>query len=871
MKKFLSILLALAVGFTFTFGSAMSAFAAETTVADEQKAMADYVNAYAGSIVYNQDGYVYNPADYDAVPKAAVEATVAKVIEDYNKEIETAKILEKDIHNAWATPLTDMENVVFVKYASTLYDNAITAKKTEAEAAIAAVDLNAYLKADADKINKKIAALKNSLAKTGKTKAVLNDIVAKLNDLNTTVKGTSTIASQETALAETKAAAVKAIEDAAAEFKAARKDKLSKTTGTAAEIAANNAKLATLDTDVQNVTAYYTDQINAVVIDGKATPVVDLKAATATVNTVKAEALDTFKKDLTGETAFENLTVQLTSKDLLVDYANKYAESMKSVYDVTTGLLKYNAATVDKKLVEVLGKINALDADYNTYAKIEKAFADVKTAVEEKAALKGLIEKNIETVKNYAKAWENCDNEKAVKAIADEYVAKIEAATTADEIEALVKEAKKAMDAYLTAAQVETLKAAVMNQMVSLKYIDGNSTVGNEAGGIFANYAEGVAAKNPENVYSSATKAQAVKQAAEVLYEAAIAKQDATLYKDAAAIKALLKDNYNNALAKIDAMKSNAALTAEKQAVEAAIAALPTTVTLAEKDKYTAVKEQYDAYKKNAGATEINATSKALLNKYMSNLQKLEKENVENLIKALPATITVNDAAAVKAAKDAKEAYDKAYPNAAIAKEVATKLALAEKALSDAKVLDAAKKIAALPAAAEITADDAAAVKAAREAYDALTDAEKGQLNANFIKTLEGVEAAIAALTKVTDDDVKAYLNTLKVTVKSAKTAKKNVKVTAKVTVKATGEAADFTKFTDAGYTFKYKFYRSTKTTVKYTVKKAKDTTTWTNTAGKKGTKYYYKVKVFAYDKDGKFVGQTYQSQCNYTSKVFGK
>ena len=141
----------------------------------------------------------------------------------------------------------------------------------------------------------------------------------------------------------------------------------------------------------------------------------------------------------------------------------------------------------------------------------------------------------------------------------------------------------------------------------------------------------------------------------------------------------------------------------------------------------------------------------------------------------------------------------------------------------------------------------------------------------NNYSSLVLAEATLGIVNEITNEDVKAYLNTLKVTVKSAKTSKKNVKVTAKVTVRATGEAADFTKFTDAGYTFKYKFYRSTKTTVKYTVKKAKDTATWTNTAGKKGTKYYYKVKVFAYDKDGKFVGQTYQSQCNYTSKVFGK
>ena len=48
MKKFLSILLALAVGFTFTFGSAMSAFAA--TPYDEAKAKEVLDAAYQSAV-----------------------------------------------------------------------------------------------------------------------------------------------------------------------------------------------------------------------------------------------------------------------------------------------------------------------------------------------------------------------------------------------------------------------------------------------------------------------------------------------------------------------------------------------------------------------------------------------------------------------------------------------------------------------------------------------------------------------------------------------------------------------------------------------------------------------------------------------------
>ena len=66
MKKFLSILLALAVGFTFTFGSAMSAFAAETVdktpITDAQTAGYKAVDNAATTLLdrfsFDKDGYL---------------------------------------------------------------------------------------------------------------------------------------------------------------------------------------------------------------------------------------------------------------------------------------------------------------------------------------------------------------------------------------------------------------------------------------------------------------------------------------------------------------------------------------------------------------------------------------------------------------------------------------------------------------------------------------------------------------------------------------------------------------------------------------------------------------------------------------------
>ena len=102
----------------------------------------------------------------------------------------------------------------------------------------------------------------------------------------------------------------------------------------------------------------------------------------------------------------------------------------------------------------------------------------------------------------------------------------------------------------------------------------------------------------------------------------------------------------------------------------------------------------------------------------------------------------------------------------------------------------------------------------------------------------------------------------LKLMARSTKTTKKNIKVVVKGDLKA---------ITDAGYTVKYKFYRSTKKSAGYKAVLTKKAPTYVNTYGKKGTMYYYKARVMVYDKDGNFVAQTALKQCKYANRLWTK
>ena len=114
--------------------------------------------------------------------------------------------------------------------------------------------------------------------------------------------------------------------------------------------------------------------------------------------------------------------------------------------------------------------------------------------------------------------------------------------------------------------------------------------------------------------------------------------------------------------------------------------------------------------------------------------------------------------------------------------------------------------------------------------------------------------------------DAKALTAKLTPVARSAKTAKKNVKVTVSLDKQ---DKAIVQELKDAGYTVKYRFYRSTKKAAGYKAAVTKKTSTYTNTSGKKGKKYYYKVQVRVYDANGKLAAKTALKQCKYASRIW--
>ncbi len=139
------------------------------------------------------------------------------------------------------------------------------------------------------------------------------------------------------------------------------------------------------------------------------------------------------------------------------------------------------------------------------------------------------------------------------------------------------------------------------------------------------------------------------------------------------------------------------------------------------------------------------------------------------------------------------------------------------------------------------------------------------------LKTGDKVEVTFDKIPPAKEEIDKAFkekLLNLGLTVRTSKTTKKNVKAV----VKETSELKDLIKeIKDAGYTVKYKFYRSTKKSSKYIATVTKTENTYTNTTGKKGTKYYYKARLAVYDTDGNLVAQTELKQCKYGLRTWSK
>lgn len=295
------------------------------------------------------------------------------------------------------------------------------------------------------------------------------------------------------------------------------------------------------------------------------------------------------------------------------------------------------------------------------------------------------------------------------------------------------------------------------------------------------------------------------------------------------------------------AIPTNADKKAEKAAVDELVKALPNVITVADKD---AVKAAWEAADKADYMPTKLATAVALL-------KAAEEKAIDDMIAALPKTITTADKAAVAAIQDAVKAFKnepmymtKNANTGKLEKAVYGKQAAADKAFTD---LRAAEKAAVEAAIAALPADATAAqVKAARDAVDA------------FVKDYTDASEPYQAIAEIKNLDKLTYLEAQAKANQIA--AVEALKITARSTPKKGSITVKWSVVGEADIDG-YQIWKSTKANKGY--KKAFTTTkkTYKNSKGlKKGTRYYYKVRAYKVI-DGKNVYSDWSNKANRKAK----
>ena len=321
---------------------------------------------------------------------------------------------------------------------------------------------------------------------------------------------------------------------------------------------------------------------------------------------------------------------------------------------------------------------------------------------------------------------------------------------------------------------------------------------------------------------------------------------------------------YEDAKKEIDALKSIEQLTEAKKAIETKIAALPKTVTVADKETLAALKIEIAEHNDYCDLIGASAVYKVVQDQAVENgltdIKTAEAKAINDAYAALKAkadakTLTLADQQAVEKLRADYNAFVEFYNNVYATEDNKTPALGITTADGDVKALEGAisvlrvenveQMIAKLPA----EGSDQAAIKAAREAYNALGLAERVSVDAKYYDKLVDAEKLI----KFTAEDAKAYVQDLAIAVRTAKVGKK-----VKVTVNA-----DVQTLIDNGYTVTYKFYKSTKKGSGYKNTVNKPANTYTNTNPVKG-KNYYKVKLVVKNADGAVVATTPLTQCKY-------
>ena len=161
-----------------------------------------------------------------------------------------------------------------------------------------------------------------------------------------------------------------------------------------------------------------------------------------------------------------------------------------------------------------------------------------------------------------------------------------------------------------------------------------------------------------------------------------------------------------------------------------------TGVTTGNKDAIEAAGKAYD---------DLTDEQKEMVDKTQrEKLEAAEVALVDDILKKLPDSegVTTDNKDAIEAAREAYETLTPTQKDG-VDKESLAKLEAAESALEAAEVED---RLESLPAGTDVTKDDKTAIEEAREAYQALTYAQKKQVSADALKQLEEAESALEVI-----------------------------------------------------------------------------------------------------------------------------
>ena len=725
MKKFLTVLLALSVVFTYTVGSA---FAATVPTKEQEEKLKDLAEDVKGSFAYYDSGYMKADDNAKYLSKTVVNTGIEKIVDKYMADITNAPLTgnefksklfnEIDVwspegkpfaYNGAAAEKFDMNTqYVIVRDGEALttpatyatwrdlankywevcteqqpgqIDTVVWGKtytytdllqeqyKVERDAAYAALspDLSNYSTAVKKEIEKVIdeqtTAIEEVVNDYEKTGKTATDSVTAIDGFKTAVKAIEKALDQDTVADDNeKIAEARKAATKALNVKSEAFKEAAEDHYKALTTAQAVSRLDSLDADVDTMVAFFEAKIAATVLDEKNE---DLDTAAEVVN--KLKSIQT-----TLESTF-NFIVNAKYND-----AEFYKDL--AVFDEADVLKVY----AEKKAADMKALVNA-DGSYTYHA----ADVDValKTALENideqtyiiitdntkkfnKTTLIDSVFADVEKTNNAYYALRKYKADAIVKVTTGDYA---EGNWSYDRYYKVVSLQDQATEDILKATTTDAIDEIVekaqddMDKILTTAEIEvlKNKTA-TRLTALGYTGENGVLAKYYDVTvgskgYSEAIKDDAIDAAIDVFKDAVVESEDKDITYGE--IDKIIADNRDKALAVAVNVKSTAELEAQAAALKAQFADLPKEVTIADKDTIWAAMNAFESYLAQPGTKQTDVTNDYLLENAMNALMTLEVKAVKDQIRELPDKITVADEVAIEAARTAYDSLFDTYGN----------------------------------------------------------------------------------------------------------------------------------------------------------------------------------------------------------------